>query len=279
MPIFNVCGTNYQYPNVGDKPWGTIHIAWASAVSSCLTSLNTQVSGIAANQFLNPMTTNGDLITQASGLPARIGVGADGQVLTVVAGAPAWSAVAGTGDVVGPAGAVDENIAVFDGVTGKLLKDGGITVAAILAQIQPITLWADYTPSAGGTWGSSSTLSGKWRRVGDTGEYQINVAMTGAAPGATALSLSLPPSQNIDTSKIFNLGGTFNVVGFGTLNDSSSGDKYVLHVYTNGGSTVSIVVNYLNSDKDEVLLQGSPISLASGDTINISFRLPIVEFA
>lgn len=29
------------------------------------------------------------------------------------------------GDVVGPASAVDENIAVFDGLTGKLIKDGG----------------------------------------------------------------------------------------------------------------------------------------------------------
>lgn len=32
---------------------------------------------------------------------------------------------AGTGDVVGPAGATDGNLAVFDGATGKLLKDGG----------------------------------------------------------------------------------------------------------------------------------------------------------
>ena len=32
---------------------------------------------------------------------------------------------AGTGDVVGPAGATDGHLAVFDGATGKLLKDGG----------------------------------------------------------------------------------------------------------------------------------------------------------
>lgn len=37
------------------------------------------------------------------------------------------------GDVVGPAGAVDNHIAVFDGVTGKLIKDGGDTVAGIIA--------------------------------------------------------------------------------------------------------------------------------------------------
>jgi hypothetical protein len=32
---------------------------------------------------------------------------------------------AGTGDVVGPSGATDGHLAVFDGVTGKLIKDGG----------------------------------------------------------------------------------------------------------------------------------------------------------
>ena len=37
-----------------------------------------------------------------------------------------WSAVtSGAGDVVGPVGATDGHLAVFDGATGKLLKDGG----------------------------------------------------------------------------------------------------------------------------------------------------------
>ncbi len=43
-------------------------------------------------------------------------------------------ASAGAGDVIGPGSATDENIAVFDGVTGKLLKDGGVTVSGL----QPI---------------------------------------------------------------------------------------------------------------------------------------------
>jgi len=43
------------------------------------------------------------------------------------------SGISGSGDVVGPAGAVDERIAVFDGITGKLIKDGGYTIADIIA--------------------------------------------------------------------------------------------------------------------------------------------------
>jgi len=40
---------------------------------------------------------------------------------------------AGTGDVVGPASSVDENITVYDSTTGKLLKDSGVNISALEA--------------------------------------------------------------------------------------------------------------------------------------------------
>jgi hypothetical protein len=43
----------------------------------------------------------------------------------------------GTGDVVGPSSATNGRVAVYDGVTGKLLKDGGKTIAQILAEAIP----------------------------------------------------------------------------------------------------------------------------------------------
>jgi hypothetical protein len=36
----------------------------------------------------------------------------------------------GTGDVVGPASSVDGNVVLFDGVTGKLIKDAGVNLAS-----------------------------------------------------------------------------------------------------------------------------------------------------
>lgn len=46
--------------------------------------------------MVNPMTTEGDLITGgAAGVPGRLGIGANGTVLTVTAGVPAWAAAAG----------------------------------------------------------------------------------------------------------------------------------------------------------------------------------------
>lgn len=39
----------------------------------------------------------------------------------------------GTGNVVGPVSSVDDRIATFDGITGKLIQDSGSTIASILA--------------------------------------------------------------------------------------------------------------------------------------------------
>lgn len=44
-----------------------------------------------------------------------------------------------TGNVTGPGAAVNNDIAVFDGVTGKIIKDGGSTIAAITAGTVPVT--------------------------------------------------------------------------------------------------------------------------------------------
>ena len=126
MPTFNVCGTLYPYPNVGDNPWGTIHINWASAVSTCLTSVNTAI----ASTFANPMTTLGDMIYEDITLtPVRLPIGTPGDVLTVdVTNVPVWAPpVFGTGNV--PIGAVlpwcdfngtltlDPNYRYMDGTT------------------------------------------------------------------------------------------------------------------------------------------------------------------
>lgn len=45
------------------------------------------------------------------------------------------SGFSGSGDVVGPASSVDDRIAVFDGTTGKLIADGGITIAGLIAMM------------------------------------------------------------------------------------------------------------------------------------------------
>jgi hypothetical protein len=78
-------------------------------------------------KMINPMTASGDIIYGGNnGAPTRLAKGTDGQVLTLSSGVPAWvSGGEGSGDVSGPEGATADNIAVFDGTTGKLIKDSG----------------------------------------------------------------------------------------------------------------------------------------------------------
>lgn len=52
-----------------------------------------------------------------------LSAGLDGKVLKLVSGLPSWEDDISGGDVVGPVSAVNGNIAVFDGVTGKLIAD------------------------------------------------------------------------------------------------------------------------------------------------------------
>lgn len=62
----------------------------------------------------------------------------------------------GGGDVVGPSSATNNRIAVFDGTTGKLIKDGGETVAQVKSaaaaaartpNVQAVTSSATVTPT------------------------------------------------------------------------------------------------------------------------------------
>lgn len=54
----------------------------------------------------------------------------------------------GTGDVVGPASAVDDRIATFDGATGKIIQDGGKTIATVLSDAETTAL-ADIAAAIG----------------------------------------------------------------------------------------------------------------------------------
>ena len=79
-----------------------------------------------SNSIINA-TMDGDLNTfvDINETQMNVSVGAAATVLTSngVGSPPTYQAVAGTGDVIGPGSSVDNAIVVFDGVTGKLIKE------------------------------------------------------------------------------------------------------------------------------------------------------------
>lgn len=50
-----------------------------------------------SSDFVDPLTTDGDIIIRSNGATDRLGIGQDGQVLKVLAGAPVWASESGGG--------------------------------------------------------------------------------------------------------------------------------------------------------------------------------------
>lgn len=82
----------------------------------------------------------------------------------------------GSGDVVGPASAVDDRIATFDGVTGKLIQDGGSTVAGVLDR-------ANHT----GTQSADTLTDGTTNKAYTAAEQSKLAAITGTNTGDQTL--------------------------------------------------------------------------------------------
>jgi len=101
---------------------GAIVLAGALAIGSGGTGKTTQS---AAYNALSPMTTVGDIEFEGAGpSAARLGIGSNGQVLTVVAGLPAWTTLA--------VGAVTSFQTSLAGLTPSTASTGAVTLGGTL---------------------------------------------------------------------------------------------------------------------------------------------------
>jgi hypothetical protein len=94
----------------------------------------------------------GDMLV-ASGADtfARLAKGTDGQILTMVAGAVAWAAQAGGGDVLGPASSTNHNLPQFNGTNNKTIEDSGIAASDVNLKATLTTKGDLYVATAAGT--------------------------------------------------------------------------------------------------------------------------------
>ena len=90
-------------------------------------SVSEQLVGLTATQSLTNKTVNGVVLTSS------------GSASEVLNAAGNYIPVSGSGDVTGPASAVDENITVFDLTTGKVIKDSGVNISAVTANTAKVT--------------------------------------------------------------------------------------------------------------------------------------------
>ncbi len=110
------------------------------------------VDDITAGGLSNPMTTAGDLIRATTGgAPQRLAVGTNGQVLTVVSGAPAWAAAAGGGSV----NVQEEGSTVVTGATAINFVGAGVTATDGGGGVATVTI-----PGGGGSSLTRATFIG-----------------------------------------------------------------------------------------------------------------------
>lgn len=127
------------------------------------------------------------------------------------------------------------------------------------------------------------TYTGAWRRVGDVGQYRVNIAYTGA-PSAANLTVNLPAGHVIDTPKLI---GAANSAPVGSIvfTNTGGGLKYSGSVIYSSTGAVAAMDQFITAHtgtvytKIEPADENSPVNLANTDTINLYFEVPIVAFA
>jgi hypothetical protein len=117
----------------------------------------------------------------------------------------------GTGDVVGPASAVDSDFAQFDGTTGKLIKDGGLsrTTDGTLAGNSDLLIPSEkavktYVDAHTG----AALLTTNHIFVGDAGGHAADVAMSGDASIVASGALSVNHLSHVTDGSLANSGLT-----------------------------------------------------------------------
>lgn len=138
-----------------------------------------------------------------------------------------------------------------------------------------VTEWVSYTPT--GSWVSNTTYTGKWRRVGDTMDLDIKVAVSGA-PTSASLTVNLPSGYTIDTNKITDTGqGIAGVLSTVAIRDAGT-DNFEGMVRYDTTSSVAI----FKDDGDgsvSAVTQAAPMTWANGDYTSIKITgLPIANW-
>jgi len=144
----------------------------------------------------------------------------------------------------------------------------------------PITDWVSYTPT--GSWSTNTTYTGRKRRVGDVGEYDIAISLSGA-PTAATLTINMPSGETIDTTKISDTTSGLKHLGTGWILDSGTINYGLAQV--SYSSSTAVLVRYTNASATGTgtnlltVSNTAPMTFASGDKITLRYSAPIAGWS
>jgi len=188
-------------------------------------------------EMINPMTTAGDVITGgSSGTPQRLAVGTNGDVLTVVSGAPAWQAPSGGGG-----GGYTQGARVYNNAT-------------ITANHNTVVMLT-FNSERYDTDGIHSTVTNTSRLTCQTaGKYVItgHVRWPNNSSGIRELDIVLNGATDIAEDARGAIGAVMGH-SISTVYDLAVGDYVELAAYQNSGS--NLVIDSGNSYSPEFAMQ------------------------
>ena len=178
----------------GNKTFtGSVDLTGATATAATQTAgtNNTTIATTAfvtaavagAGGYVDPLTTDGDIVIRASGSTTRLGIGSAGQVLTVVGGVPAWQDTANAGSLAIAADGAFTGSVDLDTQTLAFTGGTGITTTGLG---QTITFNLDNTAVSAGSYGSANSVS------------TFTVDAQGRLTAAGSTSISITESQISD---------------------------------------------------------------------------------
>lgn len=151
-----------------------------------------------------------------------------------------------------------------------------------LTSIKNITNFGATAWTPTGSWSTNTTYTGSYRRVGDMGQYIVNIALAGS-PTTASLTVNLPAANTIDTTKLVSSGAN-PILGYATLKDTGNA-FYVGNISYSSTTAVSVNVHDYTVHTGTAFVkftsvnESTPVNWGSSDVLTLYFEVPIVEFA
>ena len=180
----------------------TQNIGTSNTTVATTAFVNAAITG--AGSYVDPLTTNGDVLIRSAGSTTRLGIGGAGQVLTVSGGLPVWADTANAGSLNIAANGAFSGSVDLDSETLSILGGTGLTSSG---SGQTITLDLDDTAVTSGSYGDASTVStftvDDQGRLTNAGETTISITESQISDFGT-----YNPTIGTDTNVSANSGGT-----------------------------------------------------------------------
>ena len=157
----------------------------------------------------------------------------------------------------------------------KFISDG---TNWLIMERTTVNEWRSFTPT--GAWTTNVTYDGYKRRVGDTIEIKGRVDLTGA-PNSVQLSINIPDSLTMDSTKHYSIIGSGSIVGMSDARDNSAAASYAGVIRGVPGSNVVFVrmlVDQGSREDYQTVDHATPFTFASGDNVTFQFSFPISEW-